>query len=399
MKVLTKLLTIRIVINIADSLFYMASIWMLSGGKEGTIYTAIAVTLFTLPDLLIFLIGPIVDRINPKKILLWTSIVQVVVQALVIFFIINEQRVIILPFIFVSALLSNITYPIEEVMIPKIVEGNKIVLANGLFSFSYKTLDIVINSLSAFLLLWLSFKNMYLLTIFFFLLAIIFILQFKYKSDNEVKKYQVTEYFSDIKFGANYFFSHHLILKLSIPLVLLNLFNAVNAVAMPFFVRNFSHSLEFLGIFGLATGFGGLLGNLLVHKLSQMVSVGKLIIVLLMLDGIMRFIGLVSNNMTFILFFFFLASMFAGIYNTVFASLYQMIPKMDYIGRVGTFVDSFIAIAMPIGGILGGLLIKGVGSKNTLLFFSIVAILASVYYMFDRNIVTLPVVNKIERDC
>jgi MFS family permease len=386
------------VINVADSFFYMASIWMLSGSENAVGYTSIAITLFMLPELLTFLVGPLVDQINPKKILLSSSILQIIIQLLVILSLLQSQEILLLILIFFSALLSNITYPIEEVMIPKLVEQSKIVLANSIFSFSYQTLDIIVNSLSAFLLIWISFKNMYLLALAFFVAAALILIRFKFPSSNENENYRLSEYFTDVKAGANYFFKHEVILKLSIPLVMLNLFMAVNAVALPFFVRSFDHSLSLLAGMTLAMGLGKLLSNFLTHVMSQLVDAGKLLAFFLALDGAFRLAGILSGRVELIYLFFFLASLFSGIYNTIFASLYQMIPKQEYIGRVGTFVDSFIAAAMPIGGVLGGFMVQIFGAQGSLLFNPILSVLAGLYYLFDHVIARLPKVNSVVRE-
>lgn len=67
MKNLKLLLVIRLIINLADSLFYIVSLWSVSTYYESELLTGVVVTLITLPDmLLIFLVQLLIELLQEK---------------------------------------------------------------------------------------------------------------------------------------------------------------------------------------------------------------------------------------------------------------------------------------------------------------------------------------------
>lgn len=155
------LLIVRILINFADSLFYIVSIFMISKSLDNPVYTGIAVSIFTLPDLLLLFIGPIIDRVNPKKILLVSIIAQIVA---VLFLLLNFEGMNILflyTLLFVSSFSSAISYPLEESIIPNIVEKNRIIEANSIFHIAYEIIDAIFNGISGLLLAIFAYKSLY----------------------------------------------------------------------------------------------------------------------------------------------------------------------------------------------------------------------------------------------
>lgn len=125
MKNLKLLLVIRLIINLADSLFYIVSLWSVSTYYESELLTGVVVTLITLPDMLLIFFGPIIDRTSPRKIIWVSSIVQIITLTIIVLTFTEISPVIFMILVFISASASSITYLIEEVMIPQIIEKKK----------------------------------------------------------------------------------------------------------------------------------------------------------------------------------------------------------------------------------------------------------------------------------
>lgn len=62
------LMLIRLIINFADSLFYIVAIWYTSKTLSSSYYTSLVVFLFMIPESLLIFAGPLIDRINPINI-------------------------------------------------------------------------------------------------------------------------------------------------------------------------------------------------------------------------------------------------------------------------------------------------------------------------------------------
>ncbi len=63
------LLWSRISSNIGDSIFYIVSMWAILEISRSPILTGVAGFLFTLPSIFNVLLGPLIDRSHPKKII------------------------------------------------------------------------------------------------------------------------------------------------------------------------------------------------------------------------------------------------------------------------------------------------------------------------------------------
>ncbi|MDT8716557.1 hypothetical protein IAI10_07805 [Clostridium sp. 19966] len=57
---------------------------------------------------------------------------------------------------FMSSLTSNITYPIEDTIVPQIVDTKELVAANSLLTVTYKIFDSLFNGISGFMLVTFS---------------------------------------------------------------------------------------------------------------------------------------------------------------------------------------------------------------------------------------------------
>ncbi len=68
----------RVVTNIGDSLYYVASMWLVFELSHNPFYTGLAGFLILVPKVLQFLIGPLVDRWRVKPILISTQVLQAV---------------------------------------------------------------------------------------------------------------------------------------------------------------------------------------------------------------------------------------------------------------------------------------------------------------------------------
>ena len=82
--------------------------------------------------------------------------------------------------VFVSIMASSVSYVIEDVLIPQIVDYNKIVLANSVFSLSYKALDAIFNALTSFLQTIFGMFVLFKLNLEIFAVALLLVCLFKF---------------------------------------------------------------------------------------------------------------------------------------------------------------------------------------------------------------------------
>lgn len=133
MKNLIKLLIIRLIVNLADSVFYIVALWHVSNNYSSSMFLGIFIAVNYLPDLLL--------------IFFWTSYWQSksaknsyninfgsISSGCNILLLLNQISFwVIMSLVFISVMASSISYVIEDVLIPQVVEYDKIVFANSLF--------------------------------------------------------------------------------------------------------------------------------------------------------------------------------------------------------------------------------------------------------------------------
>ena len=93
----------------------------------------------------------------------------------------------------------------------------------------------------------------------------------------------------------------------------------------------------------------------------------------------------------FSLLLFGLSYVFSAVGNTVFSAFFQLFPPENMVGRVNTIIDTVITIAMPLGGFLGGYVLRFVSPIFIYGFFGVIVIIVST--LFGRKKM-IEVINK-----
>lgn len=394
------LLGVRLLINLGDSLFYVITIWRVADNFNSKLVSGIVVAMFTIPDLFQVFIGPILDRINAKHILGFAILLQLCILILVISLWHVQSVPLLAVFVLLSSLGSTITYPIEEIMIPKIVQQDKLVFANSLFEVSYRVLDSIFNGVSGLLLTAFSFIELYRLNSVIILLALIPLAYLKFSSPIQAHKHKSSEhvtksYLADVVSGFSFLKKSQLMMDMTIPLTIMNFFTSVDVVALPYYCKLFDHSAVFFGIINTADGVGGILGAAIAGMLTSRLKSGKLISFFLIGEGLLWIIGVTSHNQLLTMTLMFFCAMLVAIYNIVYGTLYQVLPPNTMLGRVNTTVDTVISAAMPLGGILGGIMVNSFSPIIVLTLSGLSSIIAGAFYLNRHEFMSLAKIDQV----
>lgn len=120
----TRLFSGRIITNMADSIYYIAAMWLVYELGGSAFHTGLAGFLALLPQAIQFLAGPLVDRWSLRKTLFITQLVQGILIAIIPiahqFNYLNVTTVlIIIPLI---SLLNQFAYPAQTAALPLILK-------------------------------------------------------------------------------------------------------------------------------------------------------------------------------------------------------------------------------------------------------------------------------------
>lgn len=260
-------------------------------------------------------------------------------------------------------------------------------------------MNTMFNAVSGFLSSVFTFLVLYNLDLILFAIVFIPLSLFKFvqKMESTDEKFNGKAYVHDLQEGYRFISKNSLLLEMAIPLIFINFFNSVNAVALPYYSKTFSNEELVYGTLLTACGIGGIIGGVIVNFFSNRLPAGKMISLFLILNGVFWNVGIFIHNLFLSTLFFFLNNLFSSMSNIVYDSLYQTLPPIKILGRVNTTVDSLITIAMPLGGVVGGFLLTFLSANLTLSLYGLCVINCGFFYLTRHNFIELPVVSKLKR--
>lgn len=391
-KNLYTLLSGRIATNIADSLFYMAILWFFKEKFQSPIVVSLIFTIESVIDMTSFSLGPIIDRIRIKRLLEAVSLLQATLSMFAVgIMLFNSEKIVSIILLLLVYLLSTIgstmLYPSEEKILPTIVSHESLIKANALFQMSYRTLDLFLDALATILITFVSVSFTLIISgvIFAFALGLYANLQLanqKIATDDE----EVTgEYLTDLKIGWQTLKSEGRILFLIIPLAVTNLFYGIAAVGLPYFTSKYlTNTAISYGSLELASSIGGLIGAMLVQRFSfGKKNLERFIVICLILAGV-SVIGepLLAQRLPLLIFLLFASSsLWISMMNINFETLVQESFSPKLLGRIETINSSIISCMIPIGSLLGGVIVKYAGVNWAIYLQGVAEVITGIYYL------------------
>ena len=172
----------RLFLNLGDSLVYILFMWFLYDFTKDSLFAGIAAFFFSLPSLFGIFWGPIVDNADNKKLLTTLSKIMITSMLILSTFtnILGPNLYVLLAFIPILAFASELSYPIGESLMPKIVKGSDLTKANSLIMISSTGADLFFNAGSAVIISFFSFDKMLFLVSLIFLTSYIFFNRIQY---------------------------------------------------------------------------------------------------------------------------------------------------------------------------------------------------------------------------
>jgi MFS family permease len=186
----TKLFLGRAVSNIGDSLYAIAAMWLVYELGGSTFYTGLAGFLTMIPSMFQFLVGPIVDKVSLKKLLVITQLFQFTfVLSIPLFHFAGVLNVSLLLIIMpILAFVNQFIFPAQSAALPKIVDSNDLVAANSLFSFANQGVNILATSVGGAFIVILGAISIYVWDALLFLIAVFIFLSLKLPKSLDLSK-------------------------------------------------------------------------------------------------------------------------------------------------------------------------------------------------------------------
>ena len=315
-----------------------------------------------LPWLLLAIpIGGLVDRVNRRSLLVIANLARVVLGLALGLLIITDSLSIayLYIFVFLTGICEVTVDTTTQALIPRVLDKNHFERGNARLQISESIIGGFIGApLSSFLftvalvLPFLATSSGYLIAaIVLFLIPVISL-----SSSDPQKTSSPTSFISELKFGISYLVTHPILRRLVVTTTSIGFFFSLsNATTLLFLIKELDMPKSLFGTVMMIQGIGGIVGALLVPKLTSRFGRGK-ILALSILGGTVPviFYGFAANLYVFIAIGIFTQLTVQG-WNIVLMSTYQNVIPNDLYGRIHGARRTLVWGIMPIGSFFGGI--------------------------------------------
>ena len=380
----------RIGTNIADSLFYMAILWYFKSHFHSPILLSPIFIADSTIDMFSFTLGPIIDRLNIKKLLQVVTIIQAILSLLIIP-LFNDPNLHLFAIIFLiivyilSTIGSTLIYPAEDKILPIIVKKENLAKVNGIFQMSYQTLDLFLDAGATILITYLSIKNTIIISGLIFAFALLFYARLNFNVQSISSDKENSTYLKALINGWQALQKEKDILILILPFAITNLFYGISSIGLPYFATQYlNRSAMSYGGLELASSVGGLLGSIAVqHFYVKDNKLRLLIVICLILSGISIILETIIAPIfpILILLFALFSTFWISMMNINFRVLVQESFRPNLLGRINTINSSIINCMIPIGSFLGGIIVKNLGVLPAIMLEGIAQVITAFFYL------------------
>lgn len=388
----------RLITNFGDSLYAIASTLLVYQMSGSTVYSGITLFLTSSTAIVQLLLSPILDKINMKKFLILSQLIQailiLIIPALYYFEILNVYHIMVLmPII---SLINQLVYPGQISLLPKILTEKELVTGNSLMTMAYQGSNAIFDTLAGFIISIFGFMTaFYADSVSFILTGLLFcLLSNKLSSYNERGNKNegsiIKNHFKGLKEGLD-LFKDSRIFALVLGVVFINFSATSISAVLPAFAKDeIFYSLMLAGM-----GGGVLLGSLFagLPKLKE-ISLGKLYVYgMLVVSLAWISVSYFASNIKVAVALYALGWFVVGIVNVYAQTMVQMIVPSE---RIGSAMGAMVGISTfmaPLGALLGGYLGEYLSSPKAIIIASIIILLVAIYWALNKNIRKLPAVS------
>lgn len=392
-----RLLYGRIVTNTGDSLYLIAGSWLVHRLTGSAAYTGLAAALYLLPSTLQFLTGPFADKVPLRRIFVSTQVFQgvviLVIPVAAWFDMLSYPLLLVV--IPVLAMTNQFVYPAETTMLSQVVPDDRLVEANTLFSFSYRSIDTVTRGLSGVIIAVFGAVPLFVVdSVTFFVAAGVFsVVAYPSREDDDPdEEYDsvtatAAEYVSDIKHGAGYL-RQSLFKFIIAGSMVTNAAIGTSLALLPKFADTFGGPATY-GFLLTGLSAGVLLGTV-VATVADDFPFGYLTIVGFLPGGV-AWTGAILVDVPVIRFVLFgLAWVPIGAFGVYTHTLKQVGVPDDIVGRVSATYNSATVLTQPIGALFGGTIGELFGVSRVLTAAGVAFLIVASLFVLHTDLRRLP---------
>jgi MFS family permease len=379
--------------------FYNVSlIWIIYHLTGNTFYTGLTGFLVLMPMMMQFLVGPLIEKFNKKKLLILTEAGQII-TVITAFSLYNTIWHNVWALIFLTpivAILSMFSNPAEMTLIPSFVNEEKYSAANSLMNVTYQTLSIISTSVVGVLLGFLNPLTLYIFSAVFNLCGAICFFTIHLKTGENMKEdlpektgllYELRIYRQSLIKGLNIVRSSFISSFIPATIIANLVLGMLNAV-LPAYASDRGGS-QWYGFYQSAETIGILVGSALAPALKN-IPLGKLTINCFFFSSVAWIYSYFTANNTLSLILYAASLVAIGVTNILFVSAMQKAVPQEHLAQIYTILISFGGCAMPLGSLSGGQIAHLFGNTPIFLSVGVAFLFVSICWLSSKILRQIP---------
>ena len=337
-----------------------ALLWHLTLTTKSGVVLALAAVFGFLPQAVVSIFAGVwADRVNRKLMIIVSDSTIALATLVLAFFMLSGVDDLWLVFLVmaVRSVGAGIQMPAISALIPQIVPSDKLMRVNGINSSVQSSLLIIgpvaaAGIYSTVSLAAILFVDVVTAVIGLTLLATIAVPTLSRAASNDKPSY-----FTDLKEGLNYIFSHDLVRWVMVIYSIVFLLVVAPSNLSPLMlVRTFGSDVWLLTILELSFGIGMVAGGALMAIFASKMDRLGMMVGTSILFGVLAVVMGFTTNLILFYSLFFLIGLAVPAFSTSSMTLLQETVEPERQGRVFGFVGIVMAVAMPVGmAVLGPL--------------------------------------------
>lgn len=390
------LLSGRVITNMGDSLYFIAAMWLVYDLSGSTLYTGLAGFLIRGPAAMQFLLGPLIDNMSLRKLLVGTQLIQSVVLLFVpiVAFTGNLSVWVVLAVLPIISFFNKFVYPAQSAALPQLVDDEQLVRANSLFAIARNSLDMVFNAISGVIIAAIGAVSIFVInSVTFLVAAMLFWGVAVERPNNETEgDGKVEQYKNSLVEGGRYIRGSLIMVIVYASLVTNFVFGAGIAV-FPAFADQIGGAAVY-GFLMAAMGAGVLVGSILSNYVDKY-PYGWFQIYTKPIAGLLLAAGVYLLWLPGTVFLIFSAFIFFGMSGPMTQALIQSGIDESLLGRVSSLIGSLGTVMIPLGSLLGGFFAQYIGINTVLYGVAAATIVFGLYFFVHPQLRKIPPVDEV----
>ncbi|WP_019636819.1 MFS transporter [Paenibacillus fonticola] len=391
----------RTLANVSDSIYTMALVYFVQLMTSSVAYTSFTFALISVASAFSFLMGPIVDRYSPVKLLAISLFAQGAIIFSLPFLLKNDMTSIttVLVLVFIASCFSMLFYPADSKLLPMLIrDSDNLIKANSIISVTDQIVNVLGYLFGAVVIVFLGMHNTFFLSVGMFLLAsvVLFRLPRTSKSSAKIPSDETNKgkYFSELSEGFA-FIRRSTYLRFMLPFyALTNFAMALIMIIVPSLAVEygspFYYSLIYIGFFS-----GFFIGSILVNILKKKgvtiaffwVGLGACLSLFALVPSLwLKLVVTIALGICI------------GVINVMQISFVQIITPPAILGRVSAFMSSFSNAALPVGMLVGGLMASYLASDSIFYISSAIVVASGILLFANQSIRSFDIADNVQEE-